>query len=82
MCVHQYHKQWFLVLFQTIKIAEKHLELVKAEHSHYRSVCKTSADNLKSCFGSDNIPSPGSMVPANTHAITLHYSFDMAQQVT
>ena len=72
-----------IYFFQAIKEAEKHLEIVKSERSLYKSLCKTSTSTLKTHFGEDlqQLPPPGSMVPVNTHNITLHYSFDMAQQV-
>lgn len=69
--------------FQVIREAEKHLEIVKAERSFYKTLCKTSTSTLKTHFGEDlqQLPPPGAMVPVNTHKITVHYSFDMAQQV-
>jgi len=73
---------WTLI-FQAIREAEKHLEVVKSERSYYKSLCKITADTLKAYFGDDlqRLPSPGAKVPANTHNIMVHYSFDMAQQV-
>lgn len=64
---------------QAIKQAEEHITLVKQEREHYRSCCKTSSTNLKDCFA--DVPSPGSHIPPRSHDITIHYSFDMAQQV-
>ena len=110
--------------FQTLKLAEKHLELVNSERSFYIELCRTSKETVKDFFGEvlQQLPSPNTektpceygpvfapylhdwtlygintvqkrvriymafflcnaMVPANTHAMTMHYSFDMAQQV-
>ena len=64
---------------QAIKQAEEHIDLVKQERAHYHSCCQTSTTNLQDCFA--DVPSPGSYIPPRSHDITIHYSFDMAQQV-
>ena len=60
--------------------AEKQLALVKAERSRYKEACESSAKSLEKLFGND-VPPSGSNIPPNTHRATIHYSFDMAQQV-
>ena len=63
-----------------IKLAKKnHLNLVKQERA--RQCCKTSSNNLKASF--PTVPPPLSCsLPANSTDTAMHYSFDMAQQVT
>ena len=80
---HTTHTHQRITFFRQSKEAKKHLEIVKSERSLYKSLCKTSTSTLKTHFGEDlqQLPPPGAMVPVNTHIITLHYSFDMAQQV-
>ena len=72
----------FNVNTQVLSVAKAHLDLVTQERSVYRDVCKTSRENLKSLFttadGTFQPPCPASYTPPNT---TVHYSFDMAQQV-
>ena len=64
---------------QAIKQAEEHIDLVKQERAHYRSCVDTSTANLTACFA--DIPPPFSNIPPRSHDTTIHYSFDMAQQV-
>ena len=56
---------------------------MKSERSFYKELRKTCKDTLETYFGKDmeQLPPPGAKVPANTHDIKVHYSFDMAQQV-
>ena len=56
---------------------------MKSERSFYKQLRKTCKDTLETYFGKDmeELPPPGAKVPDNTHAIEVHYSFDMAQQV-
>ena len=62
------------------------MDVVSRESKHYREQCKSSRDNLKALYTSDfgicQPPAPGSVVPSNSVNTTIHYSFDMAQQVT
>ena len=53
---------------------------MKAEHPHYKEICKGSAESLEELYGND-IPPPAMMIPPNTNRATIQYSFDMAQQV-
>ena len=73
-----------LYLLQVISLARDHLKIVGEERSAYRTICKTTRQNLKDHYEVDGTlqpPAPGSMVPAMNTEITMHYSFDMAQQV-
>ena len=72
-------------LLQAIKAAEEHLAAVAKEQSLYKSVCKDSKSNLVALFTSNGIfqpPPPGSAVPSLCHDTVVHYSFNMAQQVS
>ena len=58
--------------------------MVEKERSHYRQILDTCADNLKKLFtiqGEVQVPPPFCNIPAMTNKTTIHYSFDMAQQV-
>ena len=50
----------------------------------YRNACKSSREALKDAFTSEDLfqpPPPSSYSPPKSQPITVHYSFDMAQQV-
>jgi len=69
---------------QIIDEAKAHLQTVTTERSLYRSVCKSSRETLKSVFSEADLfqpPSPSSYQQPMSHEMTVHYSFDMAQQV-
>jgi len=69
---------------QVIRAAEVHVNLARNERSHYRTLCKDSKSILKETFtqeGTFNPPPPHSSLPPLSNPITVHYSFDMAQQV-
>ena len=68
-----------LIFFKAIKSAEEHIGLVQKEREYYRECLKISTTNLKAFF--PVVPSPGCCLPANSIDTTIHYSFDMAQQV-
>lgn len=72
------------LFIQIIDLAKDHLANVKEECSAYREICKSAQQNLKDIFTSAEIfqpPGPGSMIAPLTNRTTMHYSFDMAQQV-
>ena len=75
----------FYVCTQVLSLAKLHLDLVTQERSVYRDVCKTSWENLKFLFttaeGTFQPPCPASYTPPNSVKTTVHYSFNMAQQV-
>ena len=67
-----------------IKQAEEHISLVKEERTEYRKILKECSDNLHKMFTSGGflqVPTPYSRIPAISNRTTIHYSFDMAQQV-
>ena len=67
-----------------IKQAEEHISLVQTERSEYRRVLKVCAENLKEIFSSGGflqVPPPHSKILPMSYKTTIHYSFDMAQQV-
>ena len=67
-----------------IKQAEEHISLVQTERSHYRTILEKCSENLKRLFTSGGVlqvPPPNSKIPAMSNKTTIHYSFDMAQQV-
>ena len=54
------------------------------ERSLYCNACKSSRETLKAAFTEADLfqpPPPLSYSPPKRHQITVHYSFDMAQQV-
>ena len=71
--------------YQVIQAAQDHITLVSGERTYYKTVCKQSAMVLKLVFtdasGHFIVPPPGSCIPGLQHDITVHYSFDFAQQV-
>ena len=67
------------ILFKAIKSAEEHIRLVQQERAHYRECLGTRSTNVKASF--PVVPSPRSCLPANSTETSIHYSFDMAQQV-
>ena len=73
------HITFMAFSFKAIKSAEEHINLVQKERAHYRECLDTSSSNLKASF--PVVSSPGSCLPANSTDTTIHYSFDMAQQV-
>ena len=68
----------------TISDALEHLRVVRMERAHYKSVCDECKESIRAHFvvdGQFTPPAPSSHTPANTNDITVHYSFDYAQQV-
>ena len=67
-----------------MKEAEKHLLTVQKERTYYRSLVKDCKEDVHDYFqnqGSFQPPQPNSTLPPSSSAITVHYSFDFAQQV-
>jgi len=57
---------------------------VKEERDYYRKACKDSTKALEELYKHGEtmeVPLPGAQVPCRTNNKTIHYSFDMAQQV-
>ena len=68
---------------QVLKDAEAHLNLATQERSYYRSVIDASKEVLKETFtvaGQLQVPPISACLSPGTN-ITMHFSFDMAQQV-
>ena len=58
--------------------------MVSKERKHYREACKECKDNVQQMFTVDEkcVPPPVAVPhPAMSVNATIHYSFDMAQQV-
>ena len=69
---------------QVLKDAEAHLQLATQERSYYRSVIDASKEVLKETFtiaGQLQVPPISACLSPGTNNITMHFSFDMAQQV-
>ena len=78
------HYRYVLTIFQALKLAEQHLLAVSKERSYFRTVVKTSKDEVKEHFtisGCFTPPSPHCCLPPSSLDVTVHYSFDFAQQV-
>ena len=86
--IHRPHKQ---CMFHIIKIplqalhkAEEHLLLVTQERSAYKQEVEQSRRHVKAHFTQEGVfvsPPPHGMIAPASNAITVHYSFDFAQQV-
>ena len=73
-----------LIPSQVLKEAEEHLLRVQKERSYYWSLVNDSKKDVHDYFqhqGSFQPPRPNSTLPPCSSAITVHYSFDFAQQV-
>ena len=74
-----------LLLIQALKAAEDHILAVTTERSYYKDICKKSKENLVKLYTTNeqfNPPLPGARIPPLSNDTIIHYSFDMAQQVT
>lgn len=75
----------YSTISQILQAAKVHLDAVTQERKLYREVCKTSRETLKTTYSSaDGVlhpPPPRCTVPPCSVQMTMHYSFDMAQQV-
>ena len=68
----------------TLRDAEKHLEVVQLERSFYKTTCEECKRSVTTHFTMNDkfIPPPlSSRTPPNSVPIQVHYSFDYAQQV-
>ena len=60
------------------------MAVVQKERDHYRIVLKTCEENLKKVISAGEqiqVLLPFQEIPAMSNKTTMHYSFDMAQQV-
>ena len=73
---HTYHNK-------IVKRAEEHLLLATKARSYLKTQIKASKDVVKSHFTDKGlvVPPVGSCLAPRSHSITMHFSFDMAQQV-
>ena len=68
----------------TIKTAEEHLRIVQVERSYYKTTCDDCQDKVHTHFTVDGklqLPALSSNLAPNSNDISVHYSFDYAQQV-
>ena len=68
---------------QVLKDAEAHLQLSTEERSYYRTIIDTIKEVLKNTFTDDGqliVPPVNACVPPRSQDITVHFSFNMAQQ--
>ena len=68
----------------TINAAENHLFLVHLERSFYKTQYDSCRADVQSLFSVDGIyspPEPNCNIPPNSNKVSVHYSFDYAQQV-
>ena len=73
------------VLIEFLNDAEAHVQLAREERSHYRSVVATAKQVVKDTFSVDGqlqVPPVNACLPPASNDITLHFSFDMGQQVS
>ena len=72
-------------ILQAIKAAEEHITAVTKERSYYRTICEESKKKIHGLYtsatGSFEPPPPHSIIGPLSSDTTVHYSFDMAQQV-
>ena len=69
---------------KALKKAEDHVLAVQKERSYYRSVVQKSKEDVKKAYsqtGEFIPPSPSSCLMPNSNDLTVHYSFDFAQQL-
>ena len=70
---------------KVLKDAEEHLLLATKERSYYKSLVDSAKAVFKRTFTVDGELKPpclNARLSPGTHNITMHYSFDMAQQVS
>ena len=78
------HYYLTLQFIKVLKQAEQHVIGVQKERSYYRSVVNKSKDDIKRAYsqtGEYIPPSPLSLSVPNSIDLTVHYSFDFAQQL-
>ena len=69
---------------QALKAAEEHLQAVALERTYYHSICKSSRDVLVQQYTTEGnfiLPPLGIIVRPVAPGKTIHFSFDMVQQV-
>ena len=82
------YKSTYMYMITSIKVlkdAEAHLLLATQERSYYKSLIETAKPVLQQTFTVDGelkLPCLHARLSPGTQKITMHYSFDMAQQVS
>ena len=69
---------------EAYKTALEHLNIVKTERKHYKTICDECKHSVRTHFATNDIftpPPPCSQSSCNTRDVKVHYSFDYAQQV-
>ena len=69
---------------QVVRKAQAHLEVATKARSYYKGQIEDAKRALKATFMVDGVLTPPSIsacLPPKAHDITMHFSFDMAQQV-
>lgn len=72
------------VTIQVIKQAEAHLLVATKARSYYKGQIDKAKESVKITFTEDNVlsvPSINARLQPRTNQMTMHFSFDMAQQV-
>ena len=71
------------ITYQTLKMAEQHLTAVMKERSYFRAAVDFSKKEVRKFFNLRDIspPAPHSCIAPHSNDLTVHYSFDFAQQV-
>ena len=67
-----------------LKVAEEHLRVVEVERKFYKSTVETCRQSVRAHYtvnGEFQPPPLSSRIPPNSVDISVHYSFDYAQQV-
>ena len=66
-----------------LKVAEEHLRVVEVERKYYKSTVETCRQSVRAHYtvNGEFQPPPLSARPPNSVDISVHYSFDYAQQV-
>ena len=81
-CMELLYKFYFYL--QALRRAEEHLTLVTQERSMYKNEVERSRKDVHVHFGQEGVfvpPTPNGVIAPATNPITVHYSFDFAQQV-
>ena len=63
---------------------QEHLQAVGVERSFYKTTCDQCKREVRDHFTQDDKfqpPAPASQIPSNSKDISVHYSFDYAQQI-
>lgn len=79
----QDRKQITHFIHKVVKRYEGHLLLATKARSYLKAQVEAAKEALKKHFSDRNVPVPalGDCLPSACNDITIHYSFDMAQQV-